>query len=82
MIYRERRLIRTHAIAPTAVMTSPENKRRPDGRRQLLLYMDPTLILTLKRRALEEDRPLYVLVEEMLMAKLADEAAAAKVDAR
>jgi hypothetical protein len=53
-------------------MTSSDTKRRPDGRRQLLIYMQPDLIRTLKRRALDEDRPLYVLVEEMLTEKLAE----------
>ena len=63
-------------------MTTPEKKRRSDGRRSLLLYMDPQLILTLKRRALEEDRPLYELVEELLNAKLADEARAVATGGR
>lgn len=54
-------------------MTKPESKRRADGRRQLLLYVAPDLIRTLKRRALDEDRPLYLLVEEMLTEKLAEQ---------
>lgn len=54
-------------------MTQPESKRRTDGRRQLLLYMAPDLIRMLKRRALDEDRPVYLLVEEMLTEKLAEQ---------
>jgi hypothetical protein len=54
-------------------MTQPESKRRTDGRRQILLYMAPDLIRTLKRKAIDEDRPVYLLVEEMLAEKLAEQ---------
>lgn len=57
-------------------MTQPESKRRTDGRRQLLLYMAPDLIRTLKRKALDEDRPVYLLVEQMLTEKLAEQSPA------
>jgi hypothetical protein len=36
---------------------------RDDGRRQLLIYMDPELIKELKHAALEEDKPAYVVAE-------------------
>jgi hypothetical protein len=36
---------------------------RDDGRRQLLLYLDPEVIKELKRAALDEDKPAYVLAE-------------------
>lgn len=54
-------------------MTQTDTKRRTDGRRQLLLYMAPDLIRTLKRKALDEERPLYLIVEEMLAEKLAEQ---------
>lgn len=37
----------------------------------MLLYLNPKLILALKQKALEEDRPAYVLVEEMLAQRFA-----------
>lgn len=57
-------------------MTQPESKRRTDGRRQLLLYMAPDLIRTLKQRSLDEGRPVYLIVEEMLAEKLVEQGAA------
>jgi predicted 2-oxoglutarate/Fe(II)-dependent dioxygenase YbiX len=36
---------------------------RDDGRRQFLLYMDPEVIKELKRAALDENEPAYVLAE-------------------
>jgi hypothetical protein len=43
---------------------------REDNRKPLLVYLDPDLILKLKRRALEEDRHTYLLVEELLKKSL------------
>lgn len=57
-------------------MKSSEPKLRPDGRKQVLLYLDPKLILELKRRALDEDTHLYELVEQMLSAKVLEDKAA------
>lgn len=53
-------------------MKSPEAKRRPDGRKALLLYLNPKLILALKQKALEEDRPAYAIVEEILSQRFAE----------
>jgi hypothetical protein len=39
---------------------------RSDGRRQLLIYMAPEIILELKRAALDEDRPAYEVAEEAI----------------
>jgi hypothetical protein len=39
-------------------------KARSDGRRTLLVYMDPGLIKDLKKAALDEDRTVYEIVEE------------------
>ena len=47
-------------------MKSTEPKPRADGRRQLLVYLDPELILTLKRQALDENTHLYLLIERIL----------------
>jgi hypothetical protein len=54
-------------------MTQPDSKRRTDGRRQLLLYMAPDLIRTLKQKSLDEDRPVYLIVEEILAEKLTEQ---------
>jgi len=62
-------------------MTSADSKRRTDGRRQFLTYLDPQLIRDLKRRALDEDRPVYLLVEEMLQARLSEEASVSQPSA-
>jgi hypothetical protein len=39
---------------------------RKDGRRALLVYLDPSLIRDLKKAALDRDINLYELVEELL----------------
>jgi hypothetical protein len=44
------------------VSTAP----RKDGRRPLMVYLDPTLIKDLKKEALDRDINLYELVEELL----------------
>lgn len=41
-------------------------RTRTDGRRQLLLYLDPELIKELKRVALDADRPAYEIAEEAI----------------
>jgi hypothetical protein len=41
-------------------------RSRRDGRRQLLLYMDPEVIKELKRAALDTDRPAYEIAEEAI----------------
>lgn len=43
---------------------------REDGRRPLTVYLPPELIRTLKLRALDEDRPAYEVVQEILEASL------------
>ena len=45
-----------------AVGTPP----RKDGRRPLMVYLDPTLIKDLKKEALDRDINVYELVEEIL----------------
>jgi hypothetical protein len=37
---------------------------RPDGRRPLLVYMRPDLVINLKKAALDEGRNAYELVED------------------
>jgi hypothetical protein len=41
-------------------------RTRADGRRQLLLYMDPEVVRELKRAALDSDRPAYEIAEEAI----------------
>jgi hypothetical protein len=43
---------------------------RPDGRRQLLIYMKPDIIKALKRAALDDDVNAYELAEEAIEAYL------------
>jgi hypothetical protein len=45
----------------------PAARMRGDGRRQLLIYMLPDVVKDLKRAALEEDRPAYLLAEEAIL---------------
>lgn len=47
-------------------MDNMEKKPRDDGRRPLLVYLDPELILALKVRALQEGTHVYVVVEDIL----------------
>ena len=45
-----------------------QSRIRPDGRRQLLVYLDPDVIRRLKQAALsdERQRPSYELAEEAI----------------
>lgn len=45
---------------------SAPHRERPDGRRQLLVYLDPELIKELKKTALDENRTAYELAEEAI----------------
>lgn len=47
-------------LAPDDSRQSP----RPDGRKPLYVYLPPDLIVSLKKAALDEGRPVYALVEE------------------
>lgn len=40
---------------------------RPDGRRPLLVYMQPEVIKDLKKAGLDEDRNAYEIVEEAVL---------------
>jgi len=40
------------------------NRVRKDGRRQLLVYLDPELIKKLKKAAIDDDRTVYEIVED------------------
>lgn len=49
-------------------------RQREDGRRQLLVYLDPHVIKEIKKAAVDQDRPVYEIAEEALstwLAKLA-----------
>ena len=50
------------SAAPRSVGPPP----RKDGRRPLMVYLDPTLIKDLKKEALDRDINVYELVEEIL----------------
>jgi hypothetical protein len=41
-------------------------RKRADGRRQLLIYLDPEIIMSLKRASLDQNRPAYELAEEAI----------------
>ena len=45
---------------------APAARVRGDGRRQILIYLAPDLVKELKRAALDEDRPAYMLAEEAI----------------
>lgn len=44
-----------------------EKKQREDGRRPLLVYLRPDIIRALKRKALDEDTHVYLLLEGILL---------------
>lgn len=48
------------------VLTSDDRRQAPraDGRKPLYVYLPPDLIVSLKKVALDENRPVYALVEE------------------
>ena len=52
--------------APWIAMKSSDAMPRPDGRTATMLYLDPTLVRALKRRALDEDVHPCELVERLL----------------
>ena len=51
-------------VKPREEASAP--RTRSDGRRQLLIYLDPELIKELKRAALDEDRAAYEIAEEAI----------------
>lgn len=62
-----RKADREHLSSPggseTGAVGTPPRK---DGRRPLMVYLDPTLIKDLKKEALDRDINVYELVEEIL----------------
>jgi hypothetical protein len=46
-------------------------RKRADGRRQLLIYLRHEVIVSLKRAALDRERPAYELAEEAIQEWLA-----------
>lgn len=53
-----------------------QSRSRPDGRKQLLVYLHPDVIKDVKKAGLDEDRPVYEIAEEALSAWLAKRARA------
>jgi hypothetical protein len=54
-------------------MKTPSSSRaRADGRKSLLVYLDPDVIKQLKKAALDEDRNAYEITEEALRDWLGD----------
>ncbi|WP_332714406.1 hypothetical protein [Pelagibacterium mangrovi] len=51
--------------------SQPSNERR-DGRRPLLVYLDPKLIQALKVEALEKRTHVYLLMEDILKERRRD----------
>lgn len=52
--------------------SQPSNERR-DGRRPLLVYLDPKLIQALKVEALEKRTHVYLLMEDILKERRRDQ---------
>lgn len=48
-----------------------EPRTRSDGRRQLLVYLDPEVIKALKKAAVDEERHSYEIVEKAIQDWLA-----------
>jgi hypothetical protein len=46
-------------------------RARPDGRKSLLVYLRPDIIIELKKAALDEDRTAYEITEEAISVWLA-----------
>jgi len=46
--------------------TRPRGRVRPDGRKQLLVYVDPEVIRDTKKTALDDDTTALAIVEEAL----------------
>lgn len=51
--------------------TAPRTSARSDGRKQLLVYLDPDVIKQLKKAALDDDRNAYEITEEAVREWLA-----------
>lgn len=49
-----------------ALMTNPEKIERTDGRKAMLTYLDPKLIIAVKTQALTEGVHAYELIERIL----------------
>ena len=47
-------------------VTKTDTRSREDGRKALLVYLDPDLILQLKRQALDDGSHVYLVVERLL----------------
>jgi len=59
------------SVAPETATSAVGRPLRKDGRRPLLVYLDPALIKELKKEALDRDINVYELVEEMLKKQMA-----------
>jgi hypothetical protein len=59
-------MLRRARVAKPKVEIS-NSRARSDGRRQLLIYLLPDVIKELKRAALDQGRPAYVLAEEAII---------------
>jgi len=51
-------------MASSASASKTVTKARSDGRRPLLVYLNPDVIKRLKKAALDEDRTAYEITEE------------------
>jgi hypothetical protein len=60
------------------VTPASKSRTRADGRRQLLVYLDPEVIKQLKKAALDEDRTAYEITEEAVREWLATHRAGPK----
>jgi TPP-dependent indolepyruvate ferredoxin oxidoreductase alpha subunit len=60
------------ARRPTVHGSKTSHQQRPDGRKALLVYLDPEVIKALKKAAVDVERHGYEIVEEAVRKWLLD----------
>jgi hypothetical protein len=57
-------------MTSTSKASPGASRKRADGRKSLLVYLEPGVIREVKKAALDQDRPVYEIAEEALSAWL------------
>jgi hypothetical protein len=60
------------ARRPTVQVPKTSHPPRPDGRKALLVYLEPEMIKALKKAAVDDERHSYEIVEEVVRKWLLD----------
>jgi hypothetical protein len=60
------------ARRPTVQGSKTSHQSRPDGRKALLVYLEPEMIKALKKAAVDDERHSYEIVEEVVRKWLLD----------